>query len=165
MEDLNDLKKEVDVNCYQVQDMVRAIVNDYTKPLDDYIDSVKELLLSDKPIPTEDLNKITIRIPTLNYALIAIRTKMDIGKGVSAESSVYKENESLLKATGTVSEKQAWAKNATFNYKIIKLAYNAASSLIQAKIDAAYEIQASAKKIINMRIEEMKLTQSAGNSF
>lgn len=161
---MEKILNEVESSSAQVHDMVRSIVNNNTNELDVYIDSIRELFLSDKPIPDGDLDKIILKIPTYIYYLTQVQQQIDIRKGVSAESAKYTENQCLLGATGTVVEKQAKAANDTINNRVVQLAYKTASALIQSKVNGAMEILASAKRVQQRRLEEMRLTKTAGDS-
>lgn len=161
---MQEIVNQVENSSLEVHNMVMQIVNDAASDLDNYINSVKDTLLSDKPLPDGDLDRIILKIPTYIYYLTQYVQNIDIKKGVSAESAKYRENEALMCATGTVAEKQAKASNQTINNRVVQLAYKTASSILQSKINGAMEILASAKKVQQRRIEEMKLTRQAGDS-
>ena len=156
--------ENVESNSLIVQDTVKDIIGDATKELDDYITSIRDLFLSDKPIPDGDLDKIILRIPTYIYYLTQFLQALDIRKGVSAESAKYTENEALLSATGTVAEKQAQASNKSLSNRLIQIAYKTATAIVQGKVNGAMEILGSAKKVQQRKLEEMKLTKMAGDS-
>lgn len=155
---------DIENSSTQVQDMVKNIVTDATKPLDEYIEKVKQIFLNSTNIIDGDLDRIILKIPVLIYYLISLQQSIDIRKGVSVESAKYSENEALLVATGTVAEKQAKASNQTIDNRVIQLAYKSASALLQSKINMAMEILASAKRIQQRKMEEMRLTRVAGDS-
>ena len=161
---MKKLMENVEANSLQIQEMVKELIKDSCQSLDDYIDNIKNLFLSDKPIPDSDLDKIILKIPTYIYYLTQYLQALDIRKGVSAETAKFSENEALLSATGTVAEKQAQAENASVNNRIVQQAYKVATSLVQAKVNGAMEILSSAKRIQQRRIEEMRLTKMAGDS-
>lgn len=164
MQDMQQIVDQVEQTSLSVHGMVQSIINNCTSDLDTYIDSIKDLFLSDREIPDGDLDKIVLRIPTYIYYLTQVLQNIDIKKGVSLESAKYQENQSLMTATGTVAEKQAQAANATINNRVVQLAYKSASSIIQSKVNAAMEILSCAKKVQQRKLEEMRLTRQAGSS-
>lgn len=162
--ELIELKAETERNSQQVNQMVAEILSDKTVELDNYIENVRTLFLNVDKIPDGDLDKIILQIPVYIYYLIHVIQDIEVHKGVSAESSKYKENQALLEATGTVAEKQSKASNAVVQDRIVQLAYKTASATLQAKMNGAMEILSSAKKVQQRRLEEMKLTKAAGSS-
>ena len=162
--ELNELKMETERNSQQVNGMVAEILSDKTVELDNYIEDVRTLFLNVDKITDGDLDRIILQIPVYIYYLIHIIQDIEVHKGISAESSKYKENQALLEATGTVAEKQSKASNAVIQDRIVQLAYKTASATLQAKMNGAMEILSSAKKVQQRRLEEMKLTKTSGSS-
>ena len=162
--ELNQLKVENETNSQQVNEMVAEILSNKTSELDNYIEGVRSLFLDVDKITDGDLDKIILQIPVYIYYLVHVIQDIEVHKGISAESSKYKENQALLEATGTVVEKQSKASNAVINDRIVQLAYKTASATLQAKMNGAMEILSSAKKVQQRRLEEMKLAKAAGSS-
>lgn len=155
--------QKVENSSVQVKDMVDRIIGNSTTQIDDYISSVKTLFLTNN-VTDSDLDKIILQIPVYLYYLTTILQDIDIKKGVSAETAKYCENEFLLSAVGTVAEKQAKASNESIKDRVVQLAFKTASQVVQQKMNNAMEILASAKKVQQRRLEEMRLTKMAGNS-
>lgn len=161
---MEELLNGVESGSQQVSDMVDAIVGDKTKEIDEFIERVREMFLSDKEMNDGEIDRIMLQIPVYIYYLTRILQDIDIRKGVSLENAKFYENEQLLLATGTVAEKQAKANNSTIKNRVVSLAYKSATALVQGKMNAAMEILSSAKRVQQRRLEEMKLTKMAGNS-
>lgn len=161
---MNELLHGIENGAQQVDDIVNTIVGDKTKEIDEFIDKVRDLFLSDKDMNDGEIDRIMLKIPVYIYYLTTILQEIDIRKGVSLENAKFYENEQLLLATGTVAEKQAKANNSTIKNRVVALAYKSATALIQGKMNAAMEILSTAKKVQHRRLEEMKLTAIAGNA-
>ena len=164
MEELQQIKQKVDVQSLQVRDMVNSIVGTSTQQIDLFIDNVKHLFLDSSQIQDGDLDKVILSIPVQIYYLTQVLQDIDIKKGMSIENSKFVQNNCLINSTGTVVEKQAKSENESLKDRVVQLAYKNAASLIQSKINIAMEILASAKKVQQRRLEEMKLTKLASNS-
>ena len=161
---MDECLNKIEVNSKQIEDIVNNIIGDSTSQLDEYINTVKSLISNTDYIKDSDLDRIVLDIPVFLYYAVKIAQELDIKKGLSLEEAKYSENDALLNATGTVSEKQAKAANASIKNRIVQLAYKTASSTIQNKINITLEILNSAKKVQQRRLEEMRLTKIAGNS-
>ena len=159
-ENLNNIESK----SVQVNQMVAAILGNSLSEIDGYIEKVRNTFLNSTEIADSDLDKIILQIPVYIYYLTNLCQEIDVKKGVAAENAKYTENDFLMQATGTVAEKQAKASNNSIKDRIVQLAYKGAASLIQTKMNAAMEILASAKKVQQRRLEEMRLTKMSSNS-
>lgn len=161
---LQEVKQSIETQSLQIKEMVNNIIGNSTSEIDKFIDNIKNIFLDSSQIQDGDLDKVILSIPVQIYYLTQILQDIDIKKGMSAESSKYVQNNCLINSTGTVAEKQAKSENESFRDRIVHLAYKNAASLIQAKINVAMEVLASAKKVQQRRLEEMKLTNVASKS-
>ena len=164
MDDLKLIKEKIDSQSIQVREMVNSIVGDSTSQIDMFIERTKHLFLDSSQIQDGDLDKVILSIPVQIYYLTQVLQDLDIKKGMATENSKFVQNNCLINSVGTVAEKQAKSENESLKDRVVQLAYKSASSLIQSKINIAMEILASAKKVQQRRLEEMKLTKLASNS-
>lgn len=162
---MESFKQEIEENSVDIQQMIASVLNGRTRELDDYIDSIKTRLAQPNSISTQELDRIIVDIPVFLYYVIEGLEELNVKKGVSGEKAKFYENELIINSTGTVSEKQAKACNATVKNRLVQLVYKTAASILQNKINTALELLNSAKKVQQRRLEEMKLTKIAGNSI
>ncbi len=160
MEQLN----KVEASGAQIDSMVEGIIGDKTVDIDNYLNSVRKCFLENMEMLDEDLDKIILRIPVHIYYLTTIAQQLEMRKGVAAEHAKYAQNEALMNATGTVSDKTAKAENATAQDRIVNIAYKTASGIVQKKIDGAMTILDSAKKVQQRKLKERQLTNMAGSA-
>lgn len=135
---------------------VKKIVDDHAGELDDYIDTVNNILLKNEPTNAE-LNKIIMNIPVLVYYLSAKTESVSLRENVAKE--VYKDvyHTTLLTSTGTDTVKKSKAEERSQKEKLTSIAYTNAYKTLNYKVDIALELLNSAKKVLSARLSEMAM--------
>ena len=72
-------------------------------------------------------------------------------------------SEALAEATGTVAEKQAYAKSLIQTQTLTTIVYQRATKQIKAKTETALEILQSCKKVLSRRMAEAEMSKNAPN--
>ena len=157
---VRQLQKRIDANSDIVESIVNRLVSEYCKPLDDYMDFIRDILNDHNNPPTDrELDDFTLNIPVLLYftgeAQEALGIKEDVAKAVKQE--LY--NEIYDKSTGTIADKTAAAELATQNEYIAHIAYQRAYKKIKLRMEAANETLQSVKKVISRRMVEYEVAR------
>lgn len=157
---VRQLQKRIDANSDIVESIVNRLVSDYCKPLDDYMDFIRDILNDHNNPPTDrELDDFTLNIPVLLYftgeAQETLGIKEDVAKAVKQE--LY--NEIYDKSTGTIADKTAAAELATQNEYIVHIAYQRAYKKIKLRMEAANETLQSIKKVISRRMVEYEVAR------
>jgi hypothetical protein len=157
---IRQLQKRIDANSDIVNSIVNRLVSDYCKPLDEYMEFIRNILNDTANPPTDrELDDFTLNIPVLLYftgeAQEALGVKEDVAKAIKQE--LY--NEIYDKSTGTIADKTAAAELATQNEYIVHIAYQRAYKKIKLRMEAANETLQSVKKVISRRISEYDMSK------
>lgn len=156
---LNNKNSIVVQYANQVNELVNMILSDYCQELDLYITSIYNRWIVNNEIPNdEQLNDIVMKIPLYLYYNNSLQEKLGSSEDLAKIIKDDTYNKALLKATGTVKEKEAVADIAILEDKIIHIAYNTAYKQIQQKFNLALELLNSAKKLQAVRMNERDLT-------
>lgn len=154
----------VDAIASQLDDLVIMVVEKSCSELDNYVAYVKALLDDEtRPITDIELDDIVMTLPTLlyfasvNQEVIGLRE--DIAK--MQENNAY--SEALQDATGTVQEKQSYAKSLIQNEMLTTIVYQRATKQIKAKTDTALEVLQSCKKVLTRRMSELDISKNTPN--
>ena len=138
---------------FKIESFVRKTVDEVCKDLDAEIGYVSENLgkLTDSQLMLE-----AMKLPTIIYSvyqhLEVIGSKADTAKVVTE----HKYNEKFVSLTsGTVDFKKAVASSEVSESELYVVGYQRAYKLIQGRIQAAYELVNSAKKILSYREAEL----------
>lgn len=157
---IRQLQKRIDANSDIVDSIVNRLVSDYCKPLDEYMEFIRNILNDTANPPTDsELDDFALNIPVLLYftgeAQEALGVKEDVAKAVKQE--LY--NEIYEKSTGTIADKTAAAELATQNEYIAHIAYQRAYKKIKLRMEAANEMLQSVKKVISRRMVEYEVAR------
>lgn len=155
------LQDRVNNNSRLINDLTNKLVADYCKQLDNYVKFVQNILQDNEHPPTaEELDDIVMNLPVLLYfcgeAQENLGIKTDVAKAVRQEkyNEVYNE---LQK--GTISDKTSKAELASQSETITHIIYDRAYKIVKEKMNAAYELLSSCKKVISRRMSEYQLSK------
>lgn len=158
--DLIDCSTEIYNQAEIVNKMVKEIVQKYCGDLDNYIHCIQERFRGDSSnISDEELDSIIFNIPLklyyINSGAEEVGLREDICKAIKAE----KYRDVIVSVTGTAEVKRAHAESNVYKEHMINIIYSRAYKEIKSRVDMAFEVMQSAKKIINRRIGELELSQ------
>lgn len=155
-----ELQQRIETNSDLIEVIVNKLVQDYCKPLDEYVSFIRSILNDSANPPTDtELDDFVLNIPTLLYftgeAQESLGIKEDVAKAVKQElfSEVY------AAAVGTIGDKTAAAELLTQNEYIVHTAYQRAYKKVKLRMEAAYELLQSVKKVISRRTTEYELSR------
>ena len=157
---IRQLQKRIDANSDIVDSIVNRLVSDYCKPLDEYMEFIRNILNDTANPPTDqELDDFILNLPVLLYftgeAQEALGIKEDVAKAIKQE--LY--NEIYEKSTGTIADKTAAAELATQNEYIAHIAYQRAYKKVKLRMEAANEMLQSVKKVISRRMVEYEVAR------
>lgn len=151
----------INTNSSLVDDIVDKLVKQYCGPLDEYMKIIDDILVNqDTPITNEQLDEFTLNLPSLLYFVSEAQESLGIKEDVSnaIRNEIY--NQVREKSTGTVADKDTAAELATQAEAIVVIAYKRAYRKVKLRVEAAYEMLSSVKKVLTRRIAEYGLTYS-----
>lgn len=161
-ESMNELSANVESNAQQLDELVDELVNSCCEELDKYILYVKSCLDDvDRPINDVELDDFIMTIPTLLYFTGNAQESLGIREDVARITELNKYNDIFINLEGTVAAKQSIAKLKTQDESIMTMVYQRACKKIKARIDSAYEILQSCKKVLSRRVSEMELSKTS----
>lgn len=162
---INDIRKQVEDGAGQIDDIVYDIIEPYCKPLDDYINFIREILKDGENPPTDqELDDMCINLATRIYFAGGLCEQLGIRDDIS--KAVYKEMYHTSRANvekGTVADKDSLAELASQEEFIVSSAYTRAYKTMKAKVENAQELLQSIKKVIGRRMQETELTRIGGS--
>lgn len=157
---VRSLQKRIDNNSDLVDTIVNRLVSDYCRPLDDYMQFIRNILNDPANPPSDrELDDFALNIPVLLYftgeAQESLGVREDVAKAVKQE--LY--NEIYDRSSGTIADKTAAAELATQNEYIAHIAYQRAYKKVKLRMEAANETLQSIKKIISRRMVEYEVAR------
>jgi len=161
MKKFKQVSTHVDINSREVDSLVDAIVIEYCADLDDYMRQIDDILTTQvDPVSDSQLDEFTLNLPSLLYFTSSSQESLGIKEDVSRaiRNEIY--NRVREKAQGTVADKDTAAELQTQSETIVLIAYNRAYKKVKLRVEAAYEMLNSVKKVMSRRIAEYDLNNS-----
>lgn len=163
IEQINEITARINTNSVLINDLTNQLVNDYCKPLNEYVTFIQGILKDDKQPPTAaELDDFVLNLPVLLYfcgeAQENLGIKTDVAKAVKQE----KYNEIYRQVKGTIADKTAMSELEAQAETITHIVYDRAYKICKEKMNAAYELLSSCKKVISRRISEAELANLDG---
>lgn len=162
---VNNIKLRVEDNSTIIENIVKEIINPYSKDLDDYVSFIHTCLAGGEEPPTNDeLEDYCMNLSTLIYFAGGMCEQLGIRDDIS--KAIWKETYNTHRETldrGTVQDKNTLAELASQQEQLTNICYSRAYRIMKSKIDAAQELLASCKKSLSHRMQEMELTRLGGN--
>ena len=153
-----DIISRVDRNSELVDELVDKLVQEYCAPLDNYMALIDEVLTrQDYPVSNMQLDDFTLNLPVILYFVSEAQESLGIKEDVSNAIRAEVYNKVREKASGTVADKDTAAELATQAEAIVSIAYKRAYRKVKARVEAAYEMLNSVKKVISRRVYEAEL--------
>ena len=163
---IHKIMKKVEDNSEKIEKLVDELVNKYCYQLDDLITSFKRILHDkDNPATEEELDEICLKLPTYLYFIGEAQERFGIKEDIAKSVKMELYNEVHQRTKGTIADKQAASEAATLEEEIVYKAYQRSYKRIKQKLEAAYELLTSIKKVISRRMGEAELSNVDSGNF
>ena len=158
--EIEGILDKVEKNSIQIEQLISKLADSYCKDVDEIVSNFKEIVMDAKNPPTdEELDDMVMQLPTHLYFMGQAQEIFGIREDISksAKAEVFNRIHQLTK--GTIADKQAAGEAGTLYEDMVWKAYQRACKRIKQKIESAYELLASLKKVVGRRETEMQLTR------
>lgn len=152
----------IDTYYKECETILSGVISSCTKDLDAYVHNITENYSNVTTIDNQTLDNIILNLPMLIYYSISAMEVIGMKNDLSSinKKQTIAQALSNLDIKGTKAEKQTLAELESMSSCVIDDIYDRAYKTVKVKIDTAYEILASCKKIMSRRIEELKVEHS-----
>lgn len=163
---IHEIMAKVEDNSAKVEKLVDELVNKYCHQLDELVSCFKQILHDkDNPITEEELDEICLKLPSYLYFIGEAQERFGIKEDIAKSVKMELYNEVHQRTKGTIADKQAASEAATLEEDIVYKAYQRSYKRIKQKLEAAYELLSSIKKVISRRMGELELANADSGSF
>lgn len=161
--DLSEVNTDINDHAKAVNKLVLDIVNKITGQLDEVVAEIRERLMNEvETVATELLEIYALRISTELYYMGQSQEYLGLRADVS--KAVYKEqfNFHYQRIDGTINDKTAYSEAHSMTEYLAMSVSERAYKRLKIKIENAYELLGTIKKILSRRIAEFELTKMQG---
>ena len=157
-------KKTIETINNQVQDLSEKtkeisnkLVDDVCRPLDELMLDIQDML---PDISDTALKDLILDLSNILYFAIDKQEQLGIKEDMAKMIRQELYNSTRKETSGTVAEKESSALLESKYEETVQLIYSRSYKRVKAKVEAGYEMLNALKKIMNTRLEELKLSQS-----
>lgn len=163
---IHEIMARVEQNSAKVESIVDELINSYCGQVDELIYKFRACL-NDKenPVTEEELDDVCLKLPSYLYFIGEAQEKFGIKEDIAKSIKMELYNDIHRRTKGTIADKQAASEAGTIEEEIVYRAYQRAYKRIKQKLEAAYEINTSIKKVISRRMGEQELANVDSGKF
>lgn len=160
--DLSEVNTNINDHAKSVNKLVLEIVNKITGQLDEVVAEIRERLVEVDAVATDLLEIYALKISTELYYMGQSQEYLGLRADVS--KAVYKEqfNYHYQRTDGTINDKTAYSEAHSMTEYLAMSVSERAYKRLKIKIENAYELLSTIKKILSRRIAEYELTKMQG---
>lgn len=158
--DVGKFVDNVDLRSKELLAFVNKIVDEHSRDIDKLVSDIRRALYSGQDLTNEELSAIILKIPAVLYFCNNGRELVGLKEDIAGAVKKIKFSEFYAKTAGTVADKTADAETKVQTEAVAEIIFNSAYKIIKAKLDTAYELLLSAKKVLGARIFEAELPEN-----
>lgn len=156
----------VEDNSEKIEKVVDELIQPYCEKLDTLITKFRNCLMDkENPVTEWELDDVCLKLPSHLYFMGEAQEKFGIKEDISKSIKMELYNEIHQRTKGTIADKQAASEVGTIEEDIVYRAYQRAYKRIKQKLEAAYELLSSIKKVISRRMGEQELANVDSGRF
>lgn len=163
---IHEIIGRVEDNSQKVEKIVDELINPYCEKLDTLITKFRNCLMDkDNPVTEWELDDVCLKLPSHLYFMGEAQEKFGIKEDISKSIKMELYNQIHQRTKGTIADKQAASEAGTIEEEIVYRAYQRAYKRIKQKLESAYELLSSIKKVISRRMGEQELANVDSGRF
>ena len=163
---IHNIIGRVEDNSAKVEKIVDELIQPYCDKLDILIGKFRDCLMDKKnPVTEWELDDVCLKLPSYLYFMGEAQEKFGIKEDISKSVKMELYNQIHQRTRGTIADKQAASEAGTIEEDIVYRAYQRAYKRIKQKLEAAYELLSSIKKVMHRRMIETELAKVDTNRF
>lgn len=163
---IHNIISRVEDNSAKVEEIVDELIYQHCKEIDELIRKFRQCL-NDKenPVTEWELDDVCLKLPSYLYFIGEAQEKFGIKEDMAKSVKMELYNQIHQRTKGTIADKQAASEAGTLEEDIVYRAYQRAYKRIKQKLEAAYELLSSIKKVISRRMGEQELANVDSGRF
>ena len=163
---IHNIIGRVEDKSAKVEKIVDELIQPYCDKLDILIGKFRDCLMDkENPVTEWELDDVCLKLPSYLYFMGEAQEKFGIKEDISKSVKMELYNQIHQRTRGTIADKQAASEAGTIEEDIVYRAYQRAYKRIKQKLEAAYELLSSIKKVISRRMGEQDLANVDSGRF
>ena len=163
LEQIKQIKEDIDNSVLQIKQMSDDIVNSYTKTLDEIMRDIKDNVIDKDVVGDSVLEAYFLELTDALYFIGSKSELLGLYEDFAKSNQKIKYNDAYAKnqlsasingKKATVDENRAFAEDTSINETVVGYIYSRSFRIIKAKVDSANEMVKTLSKIISKRMTE-----------
>ena len=156
-------KNDVELKSSPVETLVIKVISSYTKDLDSLVQNIDTQLRHDQldVLTDQELENYCLKLSSFMYFTAAGQELIGLKEAIASALNKEDYNNKYSNSTGTIADKKANAELLSQDSMLVELIYDHAEKMIQSKLTYATHLLGSIKRVLNRRIEQMKMNPTS----
>ena len=145
-----------------VEKIVKKVISTYSAELDGLVQSIDTKVREQEldGLSDQELESYCLKLSSFMYFAAAGQELIGLREDIAAALNKEDYNNKYAEATGTINDKKASAELESQSSMLVELIYDRAEKMMSSKLTYATHLLGSIKRVLNRRIEQMKMNPS-----
>lgn len=159
IEKIENNKQNIETKSTSIEDIVLNVINKFSIDLDTLVKYIDNKIRQSEldAFSDEELEAFCLKLSSYMYFAAAGQELIGLRESIAEALSKEDYNNNYAKATGTMADKKATAELNSQDSMLVELIYHRAEKMMESKLVYATHLLSSIKRILNRRIEQMKM--------
>jgi len=161
-ESIENSRQLLENKSVDVENIVKKVTSTYSAELDGLVQSIDTKVREQEldGLSDQELESYCLKLSSFMYFAAAGQELIGLREDIATALNKEDYNNKYASATGTINDKKASAELESQSSMLVELIYNRAEKMMSSKLTYATHLLGSIKRVLNRRIEQMKMNPS-----
>ena len=161
-ESIESSRQILEAKSLDVENIVKKVISTYSAELDGLVQSIDTKVREQEldGLSDQELESYCLKLSSFMYFAAAGQELIGLREDIAAALNKEDYNNKYAEATGTINDKKASAELESQSSMLVELIYDRAEKMMSSKLTYATHLLGSIKRVLNRRIEQMKMNPS-----
>ena len=161
-ESIESSRQLLENKSLDVENIVKKVISTYSAELDGLVQSIDTKVREQEldGLSDQELESYCLKLSSFMYFAAAGQELIGLREDIATALNKEDYNNKYAEATGTINDKKATAELESQSSMLVELIYNRAEKMMSSKLTYATHLLGSIKRVLNRRIEQMKMNPS-----
>ena len=159
-EDLIEIERaNLEAKSADIEKIVKKVISTYASELDALVQAIDMKVREQEldGLSDQELESYCLKLSSFMYFAAAGQELIGLREDIATALNKEDYNNKYAVATGTINDKKATAELESQSSMLVELIYDRAEKMMNSKLTYATHLLGSIKRVLNRRIEQMKM--------
>lgn len=154
--------EDVELKSKNIEQIIFKVTSKYCTDLDSLVSSIDKRIRENEldSFTDEELESYCLKLSSFMYFSAAGQELIGLKEAIASALNKENYNNCYSNAIGTIADKKANAELNSQDTMLVELIYDRAEKMMSSKLVYATHLLSSIKRVLNRRIEQMKMNPS-----